>query len=409
MEKIPENLVLLPDNGSALVVDKQSQKIYLWASKQGVYQQKFGFSCSTGEAWGSKSRSGDKKTPEGVYFFTDEYEDKYLSPIYGKKAFPTDYPNYLDKRAGRNGSAIWIHGTNKQLKPMDSNGCIAMNNQDILAVADHIQLHQTPIIIAEEIRLQDEQTVEQLRSRVLDFIDQWKSALEGEDYHSYLRGYGPEYLPEIRWWEQWQTLKERAEKNGNPFSLAVKDPGIYMEKDIFVVTFDLMLTSPSFSETVEKKRFFIRKNGSGFAITGDPGETPARVGQENQFSLLAAGSTLLRKSGPRFQVKTFVKNWLEAWSSKDMAAYSACYSQGFFADGMGKKQWVDRKSRLAEKYSYIRVTGKSFNIQETSGQWVVTFLQNYQASGFSARGIKKLVLVKEEGVWKISQESWKKR
>ena len=73
-----------------------------------------------------------KKTPEGIYFLENEYDDRYLAPIYGKKAFTTDYPNYLDKKAGKNGSAIWIHGTNKQLKPRDSNGCVAMNNKDIL-------------------------------------------------------------------------------------------------------------------------------------------------------------------------------------------------------------------------------------------------------------------------------------
>ena len=110
---------------SAILVEKKSQTLFLYSAKEGHLLLEFQAACSTGEVFGRKQKSGDRKTPEGIYFLLDEYKDKYLSPIYGKKAFPTDYPNLLDKKAGRNGSAIWIHGTNKKLKPMDSNGCVA--------------------------------------------------------------------------------------------------------------------------------------------------------------------------------------------------------------------------------------------------------------------------------------------
>ncbi|MFO7883652.1 MAG: L,D-transpeptidase family protein [Desulfobacteraceae bacterium] len=408
-EKLPRNIVLIPDQGSAVLVDKSRQRIYLYTDEHGKAQKMLSFPCSTGEAFGIKSESGDKKTPEGVYFLMDEYHDRYLSPVYGKKAFPTDYPNYMDKRAGRNGSAIWLHGTNKNLKPMDSNGCIAMNNNDILALAEYIILKQTPVIIADKVVFKDQTEIDLLKNRMLAFIDLWTNALEKGDYHDYLSLYGPEYFPGISWWPQWQQLRIKAREKKADFSLFPDNAGIYMEKEIIVVHFTLGIDCGNQTRSAGTHQFFIRKHGDSFVITGDSAEkTDKSMPGETPFFVTAA-SELLNLAGDLFQVRSFVNSWIRAWSSKNMEKYNECYSKNFYSDGMNKKEWVDRKTDLAEMYSYIKVTGRDFNIKEGPRKSVVTFLQDYKSSGYSATGIKKLVLVKEEDVWKISQESWRKR
>ncbi|MEA1966871.1 MAG: L,D-transpeptidase family protein [Thermodesulfobacteriota bacterium] len=408
-KKIPRNLVLMPDNGSAIVIDKSKQKFYLYSSENGEYHQKFVFPCSTGESSGIKSRAGDKKTPEGIYFLTDEYEDRYLSPVYGRKAFPTDYPNFLDKRAGRNGSAIWIHGTNKNLKPMDSNGCVAMNNSDILSAADYIALNQTPVIIVDKVIYQDDKEIELCRNKLLKLVDLWVDAVETGDYHDYLNLYGSEYLPPVSWWTKWMKYRNQVKKNGAFFSFFRDLSGIYMEKDIFVIDFNLGLELNKNSMEIGRKKFFIREHGDGYRITGDMFGTLAKGVTEKQEPLLFAAGKLFKDSGAGSPVRAFVAAWLKAWSSKDMKKYGDCYSENFYSDGMGKKIWVKRKTWLAEKYSFIDVSAEDLKIEKGKTKSVVTFLQFYRASGFSAKGVKKLMLVKKEGVWKITQESWKKR
>ena len=186
------SIIKLPENENVILVEKKTQTLFLYASRDKALIVRFQAPCSTGEAFGIKQEAGDKKTPEGIYFLYDEYEDKYLSPIYGTKAFPTDYPNFIDKKAGKNGSAIWIHGTNKSLKPMDSNGCIAMENHSILKLSDYVTLNSTPVIIVEENDKIDKETLIKQEKDISLLLNQWIEAIENGSYHDYLSFYSAE-------------------------------------------------------------------------------------------------------------------------------------------------------------------------------------------------------------------------
>ncbi len=56
-----------------------------------------------------KRFEGDKRTPTGVYKVTQKLT-KPLDDKFGGWSFPVDYPNALDRNAGRTGGAIAIHG-----------------------------------------------------------------------------------------------------------------------------------------------------------------------------------------------------------------------------------------------------------------------------------------------------------
>ena len=54
--------------------------------------------------------------------------------FYGTAAFPISYPNEWDRRQGRNGFGIWLHGTPSDTysrPPRASDGCVVLTNQDI--------------------------------------------------------------------------------------------------------------------------------------------------------------------------------------------------------------------------------------------------------------------------------------
>ncbi|MFH1490864.1 MAG: L,D-transpeptidase, partial [Pseudomonadota bacterium] len=149
---VPGPLLKWPEKGSdyAVLVDKGAQKVWVY-HRDDPYRPVKSYTVSTGENDGPKSRQNDRKTPEGIYFFTNAYVERELAPIYGPRAFPLDYPNPVDSIEGKKGYGIWFHGLNKPLKPKDTNGCIALENRDINELADYITLHDTPVVISSRI------------------------------------------------------------------------------------------------------------------------------------------------------------------------------------------------------------------------------------------------------------------
>jgi murein L,D-transpeptidase YafK len=406
---LPSSLVKLPENENAILVEKQSQTLYLYSSKnKGIFLE-FKTDCSTGEASGIKIKAGDKKTPEGVYFLKDEYEDRYLTPIYGKKAFSTDYPNLLDARAGRNGSAIWIHGTNKKLKPMDSNGCVALENQSILKLSNYVNIDSTPVIMVENITENSKIDLNRQKQEVLETINGWLAALSKGSYHDYLSFYSPNYLPDINWWETWLKIRGQALKNKSYLKVSGEKIGIYRHNNLYVALLDYYLNYGNEKVKIGKRKLFIDVDKGTHKIIGDVFQTAEKYFSEDSAPLISAVSRLVKPVVKEESVIDIVNKWLHAWSSKEMEKYASFYAANFTSDGLNKKRWIARKKGLSKKYSNINVTGKNFKIKQRKDYCEVTFFQEYESSAFTTLGTKKLKLVKKGGLWKIYQENWEEK
>jgi len=128
-----------------IIVEKKNQRLMLFEQ---VDSMKFirEFISATGENPGTKKISGDERTPEGVYYITELHKDNKIS-VFGTRAFHLDYPNTFDTRAGRLGDGIYIHGTNRELTPNSTNGCITLNNNDLELLAPYLTINDIPIII----------------------------------------------------------------------------------------------------------------------------------------------------------------------------------------------------------------------------------------------------------------------
>ncbi len=411
-DQMPDSLILLPENGNAVLVEKTTQTLFFYSrGPEGVVNERR-FPCSTGEASGIKFKEGDKKTPEGVYFFKDKYEDRDLTPVYGKKALPTDYPNFIDRRAGRNGSQIWLHGTNRVLKPMDTNGCVSMNNDDIVALARWIAINSTPLVIVEEIQWRDRSAIEREKREIVDWLEEWIASLEHMSYHAYLDFYDNSYLPPIRWWRQWQKLRDTARDTfEDPIRVVTDNRGIYRYDGVLVVFFDMGLQLGGDTLFFGKRKVFVSRKGPSerYKIIGDVFQYINSGFETHGAPIVAAASGLVSKTDRPLPARKMVKQWLKAWSDEDIETYAAFYSGRFFSDGMSKSEWISRKRRLARKYRYIKVTGRDFTFSKEGDKIGVSFYQNYESSGFSAQGIKKLLLIKEDGSWKIYRESWQEK
>ena len=405
----PSSIIKLPENENAILVEKKTQTLFLYKSTTPELSVELQAACSTGEISGVKQKAGDKKTPEGIYFLNDEYEDKYLSPIYGKKAFPTDYPNFIDKRAGKNGSAIWIHGTNKKLKPMDSNGCIALENINIVKLSNYVNLNSTPVIILEKIDKTDKATLNTQEKSITYLLGQWMNAIENGSYQDYLSFYSSQYLPDISWWEQWIEIRKQADKLDSSLIINAENTGIYYHNHIFVVLSDYFLTFKNKKILMGKRELFLKKQNNNYKIIGDTFLSISKDFQIVKSPLVAAAGMLVKPISKKESVIETVNQWLAAWSARDMDKYAGFYAANFYSDGMTKKRWVQRKRAIAKKYNFINVHGRDFKVNHRKKKSEVTFFQDYESSGFTTQGTKKLKLVNKGGLWKIYQESWKEK
>ncbi|MDD2391058.1 MAG: L,D-transpeptidase family protein [Desulfobacterales bacterium] len=254
--------------GYALIVDKKAQRLHLYGYNGQSYQQLEQFDCSTGKNPGPKIQSGDRKTPEGIYFFTERFNKKYLTPIYGTRAFPMDYPNSFDRFSKRRGYAIWMHGTNKALRPYNTNGCIALRNQDIDHLDRYIALKSTPVIIVDALEYLPAGSNDATKRAVIDFISRWNNALSACDLNTYLACYRSEDDDRMSWWEKW--LESRKSSYGlSQMKTGMNQVSIFAYKQTFVVVFEQNLKCVGVTFPVGRKKMFLMQKTGGFEIVGE--------------------------------------------------------------------------------------------------------------------------------------------
>jgi len=135
------------------------------------------YPCATGENFGIKEISGDEKTPEGIYFITQIFRDDKIT-IFGDKAFHLDYPNFFDQEAGRNGDGIYIHGTNRELEPNSTNGCVTLGNSDLDDLETYLNQVVTPVVIVQDLDAISKAKTELLRANDFTLV---KSLLLAEE------------------------------------------------------------------------------------------------------------------------------------------------------------------------------------------------------------------------------------
>ena len=393
-------------NEYAIVVEKNTQRLFLYEYDGKMYKEINRFKCSTGEAPGAKSVSGDKKTPEGVYFFTKEHKKKDLAPIYGTRAFPIDYPNFLDRIAGRDGHSIWMHGTNKPLKARDSNGCIDLANPDIEKLAKYITLNRTPIIIVDKISYVSDDSDKKIAESISRFLLNWNNSLQNGTYHEYLNFYDPEYLPDISWWPDWSGLRKKIQSSNIAFSIKLKRPIVSMHKGIYVVLFDQIAMNSEMDLPVGTKKIFIAERGDQLRIIGEEDQVLSNMKRAaNENILIAATRKLKNTFDDKRDIKDLINTWVKTWSAKDIKQYGKCYARNFISQGGANLQsWLKYKSRLNKKYDLIQISIDNLVIKKDRNKTKAYFIQTYVSSGYRSVSSKRLELLREKGLWKIYRE-----
>ncbi|MEE8300185.1 MAG: L,D-transpeptidase family protein [Desulfatiglandales bacterium] len=396
---VPDSLIYFQTQnpGYALLVEKSTQKAYLYQANN-IDRPLKAYSCSTGENKGPKSTKDDKRTPEGVYFVTNSFKDRDLPPIYGALALAIDYPNPRDRKLGRKGYGIWLHGTNESLKPRDSNGCIVFRNEDIIELSGYIGEGHAPIIITQKINLIEKKRLQKERAELKGFIMDWLAAWRQGNIDLYMSFYYKGFTAAGKNWHQWRAYKRRLSEGYGEIDINIDNLHILKRDGIVLAKFDQTYRANGFFSLGEK-RLYLEKKGPEWKILDEffkrakvsAQKVPPKPRREEEF----------------FAIKRLISNWQKAWQEKDLQGYIASYSEDFFSHGLDRDGWKRHKSKINKRYGQIRVTISNLKIRLISSERAtVHFEQDYSSDKYYDRGRKTIQLIKRDGKWKIKTETW---
>jgi len=101
-----------------------------------------------------------------------------------------------------------------------------------------------------------------------------------------------------------------------------------------------------------------------------------------------------------------VQAWADAWSGQRVEYYLWFYARGFAPpNGASRSAWEAYRRERLEAPSSIQVTLEKLSEQSLDdNRTSVTFEQAYRAGSYGDRVLKTLVMVREDGSWKILSE-----
>ena len=187
--RLPSYLLEMPDSVTdILIANTETATMHRFVRSGGRIIEQDQRYVSIGQNGVGKQRAWDKKTPLGVYFITERLDTSKLDDKYGVAAFPLDYPNAWDRHNQRTGDGIWLHGVDHkkpQRPPLDTDGCLALPNDEILRLADDLEPLVTPIIVARELTWATAGELENMRLEFRLALDIWRQSVAQSDLLTY--------------------------------------------------------------------------------------------------------------------------------------------------------------------------------------------------------------------------------
>lgn len=398
LDKIPDSIITV-SSGYVIAVDKRQQKLYVFQKRTDFFKV-FEANCSTGKNQGSKQVSGDAKTPNGIFFTTKILPNPGPPETYGTLSFPLDYPTIADKRLGRNGTNIWIHGTSKPIVPFQSNGCVVLNDKDIHTLARYIQLNKTPVIIAETITWIPQNQTPPVRNELEKVLTSWtKGYMEG-NINAIDTLYLKDYQMRGQKREQLSNRLSNIRNISQHFILEPKDVSILRQSNDAVILFDQITDinkDNSFKGSFNK--LALQKINNKWFIIDDAGFQAVVPKIDSK----ASGPSDMELSSKE-AVRKLIAKWAESWKSGNMSIYRSCYTPDFRAQGKTLNEWINHKITVREHSKSINVRIDNLRIYGNNNESTAIFTQHYSSNILKTKGNKKLVLRKMNGGWKISKE-----
>src|SRR5688500_7807755 len=248
-ETIPRNMTpkylvqMPPEQKYAVIADTGKSRLYIYENVGGHARYLADYYISSGKNGSQKLKEGDKKTPLGVYFVTANVPRQKLTDFYGGAAFPINYPNEWDRRNGRSGFGIWIHGTPSDTysrPPRASDGCVVLANDDLQTVASRLQIGITPVIISDKMEWVKPGDAAALRGRLTKHLENWRRDWESGNIEAYIRNYRRDFFSGNQNLVEWTRHKREVNAGKDWIKVGISNIAVFLypgRDDLAVVSF----------------------------------------------------------------------------------------------------------------------------------------------------------------------------
>ena len=260
--ELPESVrdVFVADAGNATLYHFEHDEDRLTAGAE-IYM-------SVGQRGVGKERAWDRRTPLGIYFVVDQLDTSRLHEKYGVTAFPLDYPNEWDRLRERTGDGIWVHGVlpGEERRPaFDTDGCLALPNEDLAALEPRFLPLTTPVIVTREMEWSTEEARELIRGQLRGSLDRWVASLAAADLHAYLSLYAEEFTYRGMSTAEWAALRLSSFERSGPMSVSIEELVLLAdpeEEGLYLSRF-LQTTADENGPVVRMKRLYWRRGEDG--------------------------------------------------------------------------------------------------------------------------------------------------
>lgn len=267
LDKVPE-LLLSPNQQQShvIVVDTDKSRLYLYKNNGSKLDYVADYYVTVGKNGVDKKSEGDKRTPIGVYFAKPKLTQP-LADMYGDGAYPLNYPNEWDTQHNRSGSGIWLHGTPSDTysrPPRASDGCVVLTNQDLKTLAPILQTGKTPVIIANNLKWSNTNQPDAEKQSLQAAIDAWLNDWKSQNTNQYLSHYSHAFSTDGINYQQWADHKFRVQANKPKVDISLSNISMFAypdsEKKLVVVDFMQDFRSPTLSNKMEKRQYWIKED-----------------------------------------------------------------------------------------------------------------------------------------------------
>lgn len=248
----------------ALVVDTSRSTLYVYENINGEPRYLEDYYVTIGKLGAEKISAGDQRTPIGVYFVKADLPKNKLADMYGSGAYPLSYPNEWDRKNGRTGRGIWLHGTPSDTysrPPRASNGCVVMSNDDLDKIAHYLQVGITPVIITNQIDWAKEQDKIE-RDALMQEMEQWRKDWASMDTDTYLKHYSPKFSSNNMDYQAWAKQKQLVNSAKSWVKVDISNVSVFTypdQPDMIVVNFDQDYSSSNLSNRMKKRQYWIKQ------------------------------------------------------------------------------------------------------------------------------------------------------
>ncbi len=247
-----------------LLVDKSKLKADLmtWPENDQVAERLFSFRIAIGKEEGDKQKSGDNRTPEGIYF-AKKILAHGLPAKYGPFAIPIDFPNPLDRFLGKTGHGIWLHGVEQDTRidaAKITEGCVAFYNADIEALTQWLMPEQSVIVIARDAKeVNRSSDISQVRKLTQGWIDAWAK----RDLSRYIGYYTQDFKHLNRNLKGFHAYKRRVFSKYRAMSVKMSQIRVFTHDRYAVVVMNQDFNGDNRYKTFGRKTLYWQRSDEG--------------------------------------------------------------------------------------------------------------------------------------------------